>query len=149
MIPYYFAYIPNRRNAEWCIPGISKDLWLLINSLEMGRLVTGMSTLDEHLREIIVLALDESLCIFEKRRCNSFTNACLFEHRETVFTIFARKTAKRLFRRSLPNIAINSLMVRTTRNLARSGSLTYLAIFECKSYMMCSIIKDNIINYLR
>lgn len=52
---------------EWCIVGMSKDLWLLINSLEMRRLVTGMSTLEEHLREVIVPALDESLCSFEKR----------------------------------------------------------------------------------
>lgn len=73
----------------------------------MGRLVAGIvSTLEEHLREIIVLALDESLCIFEKKRCNSFTNACLSEHRETAFINSARSGA--FIRRSLPNIAINS-----------------------------------------
>jgi len=103
--------------------------------------VADMSTLEEQLlREIIVPALDESLCIFEKRRCNSFTNACLSEHRETVFTYSsARKTAKRLSRRSLPNIAIYSPMVQTTKNLAQSG-IKFISgdIVECKSCIMCS-----------
>jgi len=81
--------------------------------------VAGRSTLEEHLREIIVPALDESLCIFEKKRCNSFfTYAYLSEHRETVFTSSARKSEE-LIRRSLPNIAINFVRCKIIENLIR------------------------------
>lgn len=50
----------------------------------------GMSTLEEHLRDIIMPVLDESLCIFEKRRCNSFTNVRVYPSIERRFLLAPR-----------------------------------------------------------
>lgn len=66
--------LPNRRKVDRFI---SKDLWLWIGYLGRNRLCIGSSTMDVFL-ELILPALDESLCVFQTyiHTC-SYTRICI------------------------------------------------------------------------